>query len=76
MRYTISSDGRIVTVSNEKLRRGIQVDVVQRCGMHGVGDLGTYGVEFTDYELHVIYAKRCVVKVPVDATGSSCEGCD
>jgi hypothetical protein len=76
MTYSISLDGRFVTVSNGELRRSTQVDVVRRCGARGIGDPNIHDVEFTDTELRVTYAKHCVVRIPRDATGSRCDGCD
>lgn len=76
VRFTISADGKLVTVQNQKLPIGTQVDVMKRCGARAVGDPTRFDVITTDTELQLIYKARCTLKIKWDASDVSCNGCN
>ena len=74
--FTISADGRVVTLQNKKTQRAISVDVVQRCGSRAVGDPTQYDELIRDTELQLIYRSRCTLVVKMDASDASCMACN
>jgi hypothetical protein len=76
VRFTISADGKMVTLENKKLQRTIMVDVLQRCGSRAVGDPTKFDEVTRDTEIQLIYKSRCTLVVKMDASDASCMGCN
>lgn len=74
--FTISADGRMVTLKNKKTQQAISVDVVPRCGARAVGDPTKYDELIRDTELQLIYKSRCTLVVKMDASDASCMACN
>jgi len=74
--FTISADGRVVTLQNKKTQQAILVDVVQRCGSRAVGDPTKFDEVTGETELKIIYKSRCTLVVQMDASGADCKACD
>lgn len=74
--FTISADGRTVTLENRKLQRTISVDVVRRCGSRAVGDPAKYDEVIRDTELQLVYKTGCILAVKIDASDAKCIGCN